>query len=308
MDSQRLGDLLRRLRKQATITQQEFALGHKRLTQELLAYRLGWQTAAQVSQIENGQRRPEAYTLERILEQLNVSVADHYLAYGLAGYLPSTRWPQTDTLINHLDSIIGQAASAYPFPFYVLDYRNYFWGCSFSFVKLFLDKTNLTKEFHRPLNLFHCLFDRALPFVNYIQQLDDLRRDLLCRFHAINIQRQHEPDINQLPQLLSQTIPHAADRDELHQFWQETRAVESISLTQEHEATINFDLGDMLCVRLRYIVEPIYQLNNLFHIVHFFPQTSDAAYNWHADNYPPVKVWDYIVPEDIISPTAKQLS
>lgn len=219
MNHPNLAQYLRRLRQDAALTEDEAKRGYKRVTQELLAARLGWASSAHVSEIETGKRTPSEDTVTDWVRACGGDGDQLYHARGLAGTIPLTGLPPADQIIAYMRTIDQTTLSRHPYPAYILDYRNLIWAFN-SACEIFALTKGITLQaiLRRRTDLFQLLFDRRLVLLDTVVNVDELHRTQVAAFRQINVRRQHEPFYRRLPESVATTL-QPADAAQFLGYW-----------------------------------------------------------------------------------------
>jgi transcriptional regulator with XRE-family HTH domain len=264
-----LGHALRTLRLNAKLSAEEIQVGYKRVTQELLAERLGWSNAAHVSQIENGLRMPQAETIQRWVSACGGTDPEAYYLLGLAGYMPITQLPPREQFIPILEQVDLKTLSKHPYPAYAVDYQTTLWMAN-SMCALFVDAGDSIQEFFRiPINLYHLMFDPRLPIRNKIINLEETINRQMTLFKMFCMLRQHEPFYKRFVEETSKKLlPENAI--ELRQVW-DANPLRMEDFESLHEEHIVMRFPPDVVVTFNITAINIFNVRDLFTIVQFEP-------------------------------------
>lgn len=263
MDEQSLADALRRLRLEAALLPEEVRRGYKRVTQELLAERLGWANAAHVSEIENSKRQPDRFTIERWVKVCGGTSEQEHYAQGLAGNVPLTKLPAADQIVAVLSEIDQDTLRKHPYPAYMLDYRNTIWAFNGACDIFLQDGESLKTLLQRRTNLFQLMFDHRLPLRRSFVEPDDLYRSQIRTFKQINLVRQHEPFYRRLPESVTSTLTDE-DATLLGQYWSMPAVKPSALHRNRVVVRVDDGSGDGLVINFLIRAEYVYNYANIF--------------------------------------------
>jgi transcriptional regulator with XRE-family HTH domain len=270
-----LGQSLRELRRKAWVTLEEEARGHQRVTQELLAERLGWSNAAHISQIEHGSRMPQVDTLQRWVSACGGTDFEIYYLLGLAGYLPLTQLPPKEQCIAALNNIDLKSLQNYPYPAYVVDYRATLWMVNSVFAMFLDEQTTMQHLFSLPINVFQLTMDPRLPIRHKLLQPETLYPVEILSFKMHNMMRQHEPFYKRFVENTAKgLLPEQAA--ELKRIWDETPLSTSNGFTVTREE-MDFLITPDLTVTLNGYGEMVFNMRDLFVIGRFEPNKARTS-------------------------------
>jgi transcriptional regulator with XRE-family HTH domain len=268
-----LGDFIRLLRTKRYVQR----VGHKKLTQAELGDKLGYNRGI-INRWENNRLRPKPDDIVRIGEATCASAEDIHYMLGLAGYLPTTRFPRREFTLNIL-SRVAECLAQSPYPAYVLDYRGRFWivnqamaeliGIPLDALKTLMLRHPVGDDPPEPIHILDVLFDSRLPFQALLGDRDRLIRSQIARFKALYLYRRHEPFYQQcLERLKRRLLPD--DFEQLLRFWREADPFQIPS----SESCLNSGVvivrnGEQRLFSLHD--EPIFELAGLFFQVRYVP-------------------------------------
>jgi transcriptional regulator with XRE-family HTH domain len=264
-----LGHALRTLRLNAKLSVEEIQVGYKRVTQELLAERLGWSNAAHVSEIEKGGRLPQLETIQRWVRVCAGREPELYYLLGLAGYLPPTQLPPKDLCIRVLEDIDLKTLQTYPYPAYVIDFKTTLWMVNSVFALFMDEQTTLQRLFCFPINVFHLTFDPRLPIRHKLLHPETMYRTQTFSFKMLNMMRQHEPFYKRFVEDTAKGLL-SEQAAELKRVWNETPLSTSYGFTLTREA-MDFLITPDITVTLNGYIEMIFNMRDLFVIGRFEP-------------------------------------
>jgi transcriptional regulator with XRE-family HTH domain len=267
-----VGDSLRNLRRKARVSSEEGTRGYKRVTQELLAERLGWSNAAHVSQIENGLRLPQAETIQRWVIACEGSMSEMYYLLGIAGYLPPTKFPPKQAFIPTLELVDLKTLINHPYPAYIVDYRSVLWVVNSATALFISDATPVTAFVGGAYSLFHFIFDPRLPVRNRIHNWEEYHRRQLLLFKMYNMLRQHEPFYkNFVEDTGKRLLPENAA--ELRRSWEET-PMDAVDLEVLNREPILLQLTPDIVIQFHHHTENIFNIADLFIVIRFEPDAN----------------------------------
>jgi transcriptional regulator with XRE-family HTH domain len=264
-----LGYALRKLRDRSKLTSDEIQVGYRRVTQELLAERLGWSNAAHVSQIEKGSRLPQAETIQRWVTACGGTDFEIYYLLGQAGYLPLTQLPPKALCIRILEDLDLKSLQTYPYPAYVIDFQTTLWMVNSVFALFMDEQATMQSLLCSPINLFHITFDPRLPIRHKIVHPEALYHTQMLTFKMLNMMRQHEPFYKRFVGDTGKGLL-PAQAAELKRIWNETPLSTSYGFTFTREA-MDFLITPGLNVTLNGFVEMVFNMRDLFMICRFEP-------------------------------------
>ncbi|MBN1966519.1 MAG: hypothetical protein JW910_17845 [Anaerolineae bacterium] len=274
-----------------------------------LAVCMDWKGTSPVIQLEKDRRVPQPDTIARLGKCLSLNYLElHYLT-GLAGYIPPTRLPPRDYVIETLDHIAAIIAD-FPYPVYVVDYQMRFWLANRATAILSLGDLDLWRGLMaRPLNAFDIVFDSRLGFRPHIPDLPQFDREQVFRFKATNSFRQHEPFFLALPERMRTLEP-----DDYRAFEAAWNAIDMTTLTRIQPVQVadfyaRMEQGDIRLafpegpVSFHLRVDSILHLGDLFSVITYVPVASAALPDnkaraeaisaaYRPDVGDPVRVWD----------------
>jgi transcriptional regulator with XRE-family HTH domain len=265
-----LGDALRKLRLSTRPTKAETQRGFRRMTQELLAERLGWKNSSHVSEIEKGRRTPEAETIVRWVRACEGSMNDEYYLTGLGGYLPMTKLPNLTDLLAVLNQINQDSVSRHPYPSYIVDYRNWVWGFN-SVCQIFFDEGDGTIHdlIARPVSLFHLMFDPRLPVRNKLVDGESFQARQIALFKMMNMKRQHEPFFKNFAEEISKDL-NRQQAAEFKRLWNSASlSLNGVGAMHREQLIACFSLD--IEITFNIFAENIYNFQDLFAVIRLEP-------------------------------------
>jgi transcriptional regulator with XRE-family HTH domain len=264
----------------------------KALTQTELAEALCYTSHRLIIDWEMNRKRPKPKDLLKIAEVTQAPPEDATYLLGLAGYLPSTRFPpKAQTL-----AVLKRAAAclAYlPYPAYILDYRGRFWMANQAVADMVGLDLNALRALMKPepIDYFQVIFDSRLPFQRLLGNYDQVAHGQVARFKAININRRHELFYKDcLARAEQRLLP--ADYAYFAMLWQKVDA-------QYTPADGDYFLTEITIKRngrpqpYSLHAEPIFQLHRLFDHIRYLPRAGELQHRL-THPQPTVCLWDMV--------------
>lgn len=295
-----LGQFLRRLRCKAKITLEEAQHGFTRVTQELLAARMGWTSAAHISEIETGKRIPDAATIQRWIAACAASHADLYRALGMSGGMPKPLIPNSKAIIPLLENVIARDLHQRGYPAYIVDYRNTVWAANGPTAIFFESYTTMCQQVERSLNLFNPVFDSRVPFYQQVQQREQFQIGQILQYRAVNVRNQHAPFYLSFPErLAAQLLPE--DGDAFLTMWAAVHAMDELPEMVIHTVEFGYMLADQYPATFTIYDDYIKNFDHMFACIYMDlnraqtpdPRQVDALFAPLCD-LPVVRLWDLI--------------
>lgn len=301
-----LGQFLRSLRRKAKITPEEVQHGFTRVTQELLAARIGWTSAAHISEIETDKRIPDAATIQRWIAACGASHADLYHALGMSGGMPKPLIPDANAIITLLESVIARDLRPRGYPAYIVDYRNTVWAANGPTAIFFAGYADMCQQVERSLNLFNPVFDSRIPFYQHVHQREQFQIGQILQYRAVNVRNQHAPFYRSFPEkLAAQLLPE--DADAFLTMWAAVHAMDELPEMVIHTVEFGYTLTDNCPATFTIYDDYVKNFDHMFACIYMElnraqtpdPQGVDALFAPLCD-LPVVKLWDLIDVDDLL--------
>lgn len=183
-----VGDYLRMIRKR------------KGITLRTVNGKMGWKHNVPASRVELHHHDIDEDTLNRWMDALAMTPSERGRALGLAGHLPTTRYPTLAEIKKHITPLLTTLAE-HPYPAYIVDYGLNLWAINA--LTAAITGLNTPESLLKiGISMFDCFYNSALGIPVGIYDRFDSAREQIRRFKALHVQRQHEPFYRAYPEVM----------------------------------------------------------------------------------------------------------
>jgi transcriptional regulator with XRE-family HTH domain len=250
-----LGSLIRKLRKEAGLTQQQ------------LADQIGYSSYEIISRWENNKQKPTIDVLVKIARATKASEDELYELIMTEHHVQTHFLPCATTLAQLKD--VARHMERLTCPAYLLDYRGRFWAINSGIAQLM--GVSLEKMWNLKISLLDVVFDSRLPFKAKLGNFEAFAIHQIACFKMTNLYRRHEPFyqnviINLQQKLLSE------DFNDLRRLWNKVTDKKPYTFISQVWQPVVFQEGD---TRRNYYLHAnsVHQLGkDLFTLVWYQPE------------------------------------